>query len=110
MKGIIDVLKSVWQKLMGNEFTRWLVYIGIVAFCFCIVYNAGKYWAVGLPYNDFCRKYKRGLLSVWWQAPFLKYLLVLCPVYVLHISAFGKFCMHSQCSTCSLRSLRLTIG
>ena len=33
MKGIIDVLKSVWQKLMGNEFTRWLVYI---------VYNAGK--------------------------------------------------------------------
>ena len=27
MKGIIDVLKSVWQKLMGNEFTRWLVYI-----------------------------------------------------------------------------------
>ena len=98
MKGIIDVLKSVWQKLMGNEFTRWLVYIGIVAFCFCIVYN------------DFCRKYKRGLLSVWWQAPFLKYLLVLCPVYVLHISAFGKFCMHSQCSTCSLRSLRLTIG
>lgn len=42
MKGIIDVLKSVWQKLMGNEFTRWLVYIGIVAFCFCIVYNAGN--------------------------------------------------------------------
>ena len=42
MKGIIDVLKSVWQKLMGNEFTRWLVYIGIVGFCFCIVYNAGK--------------------------------------------------------------------
>ena len=31
MKGMIDVLKSVWQKLMGNEFTRWLVYIGIVA-------------------------------------------------------------------------------
>ena len=42
MKGMIDILKSVWQKLMGNEFTRWLVYIGIVAFCFCIVYNAGK--------------------------------------------------------------------
>ena len=42
MKGMIDVLKSVWQKLMGNEFTRWLVYIGIVAFCFCIMYNAGR--------------------------------------------------------------------
>ncbi|CDD94589.1 uncharacterized protein BN604_02045 [Bacteroides intestinalis CAG:315] len=42
MKGMIDVLRSVWQKLMGNEFTRWLVYIGIVAFFFCIMYNVGK--------------------------------------------------------------------
>ena len=51
MKGIIDVLKSVWQKLMGNEFTRWLVYIGIVAFCFCIMYNAGKMLG-GAPENE----------------------------------------------------------
>ena len=29
---------------IGNDSitTRWLVYIGIVAFCFCIMYNAGK--------------------------------------------------------------------
>ena len=109
MKGMIDILKSVWQKLMGNEFTRWLVYIGIVAFCFCIMQE--KCWAIGLLHNDFCKKYKRGIAIIQIAIPrFFKYLLVLCPVYVLHISAFGKFCMHSQCSTCSLRSLRLTIG
>ncbi|WP_181983367.1 hypothetical protein [Bacteroides oleiciplenus] len=42
MKEVIDVVRSVWQKLMQNEFTRWLVYIGIAAFCFSVIYNAGK--------------------------------------------------------------------
>lgn len=42
MKEVIDGTKDVWQKLMRNEFTRWLVYIGIAAFCFSVIYNAGK--------------------------------------------------------------------